>query len=57
MKSLEEIKEKFHECIESIGDEKELLVIYEKTLKYLKRGKESKRSMERWFNDGGRNDC
>lgn len=57
MKSLEQIKEELYEYIDGINDEKELAVIYEFTLKYLKRDKESKKSMERWFNDGGRNSC
>ena len=57
MKSLEEIKEELHECIEGITDENELAVIYENTLKYIKRDKESKKSMERWFNEGGKNSC
>lgn len=57
MKSMKQIKEELHECIDGISDEKELALIYENTLKYLKRDKESKKSTERWFNDGGQNAC
>ncbi|MGO3184548.1 MAG: hypothetical protein ACTIJ9_17095 [Aequorivita sp.] len=92
MKSLEQIKNELHECIDAISDKKKLALIYENTLEHLKsdskiddtnendhistsqqngldgilnlkrsdrnkRDKESKKSMERWFNDGGRNAC
>jgi cell division protein FtsX len=90
MKSLQQIKKELHEYIDGIRDEKELRVMYEKTLKYLKsdsgknktsendplpnyqqkeidetinhgnadenkREKELKKSIGRWFSDGGRN--
>ena len=92
MKSLQQIKKELHEYIDGIRDEKELRVMYEKTLKYLKsdsgknkasendplpnyqqkeidetinhessdktkRDKEAKKSIARWFNDGGKNSC
>ena len=92
MKSLLQIKKELHEYIDGISDEKELEVIYENTLKYLKsdsgkdkinendpipnyqrkqldetinhgsgdenkRQKELKKSIGRWFSDGGKNSC
>ena len=92
MKSLQQIKKELHEYIDGISDEKELMVIYENTLKYVKsdsrkdetnennslsnyqqkesdetmkqrssdenkRAKEFRKSIARWFNDGGRNSC
>ncbi len=92
MKSLQQIKKELHEYIDGISDEKELMVIHENTLKYLKRDsgevktsenepvpndqqkeidetinhgsadenkreKELKKSIGRWFSDGGRNAC
>ena len=92
MKSLQQIKKELHEYIDGISDEKELRVMYENTLKYLKsdsgkdessennslpnyqqkeidetiihgsseenkRAKELKKSIARWFNDGGKNSC
>ena len=92
MKSLQQIKKELHEYIDGISDEKELMVIYENALKYIKsasvkeetsennslanyqqkeldetinhgssdenkRAKELKKSIARWFNDGGRNSC
>jgi hypothetical protein len=36
MKSLQQIKKELHEYIDGIRDEKELRVMYENTLKYLK---------------------
>ena len=92
MKSLNQIKKELHEYIDGISDEKELMVIYENTLKYVKsdseknetsennslpnyqqkksdetikqgssdenkRAKEFRKSIARWFNDGGRNSC
>ena len=92
MKSLRQIKKELHEYIDGISDEKELMVMYENTLKYLKsdsgkdetcennslpnyqqkiidetmihgssdenkREKELKKSIARWFNDGGKNPC
>ena len=90
MKSLNQIKEELHEYIDSISDEKELMVLYENTLKdqksdsgkdkipehhpipnsqqeildetldrgssaKIKRDKELKKSIGRWFSDGGKN--
>ena len=90
MKSLKQIKKELHEYIDSISDEKELVVIYENALKYIKsdsgkdktsendivpnyqqkeidetinqgsvgeykREKELKKSIGRWFSDGGKN--
>ena len=81
MKSLQQIKKELHEYIDGINDEKELMVIYENTLKHLKgdsgnyqqkeldetinhrsadenkREKELKKSIGRWFSDGGKNSC
>ena len=91
MKSLQQIKKELHEYIDSISDEKELMVMYENALKYLKsdlgketsendslpnsqqkeldetinhgsadeknRQKELKKSIGRWFSDGGKNSC
>jgi hypothetical protein len=92
MKSLNQIKKELHEYIDSISDEKELMVIYENALKYIKsdsvkdktsendlianyqqkkldepiehgsldenkRDKELKKSIGRWFSDGGKNSC
>ena len=92
MKSLQQIKEELHEYIDGISDEKELMVMYENALKYLKsdsgknetrennslpnyqqkeldetikqgsayenkRAKELKKSIARWFNEGGKNSC
>ncbi|MEO9147077.1 MAG: hypothetical protein ABI237_16130 [Ginsengibacter sp.] len=92
MKSLDQIKKELHKYIDGISDEKELMVIYENALKYLKsdsgkdktskndpvpdyqqkelnemlnhesseenkRAKELKKSIGRWFNEGGRNSC
>lgn len=36
MESLQQIKKELHEYIDGISDEKELMVIYENALKYLK---------------------
>ena len=90
MKSLQQIKKELHEYIEGISDEKELMVMYENTMKCLKsdsgkdktsendpilnyqqkeidekinhgsvdenkREKELKKSIGRWFSDGGQN--
>ena len=90
MKSLQKIKKELHEYIDGISDEKELMVMYENALKYLKsdsgknktsenapipnyqqkrldetinhrsadenkRDKELKKSIARWFSDGGKN--
>ena len=92
MKSLQKIKKELHEYIDGISDEKELMVMYESALKYLKSdsgkdeinennslpnyqqkeldettkqggsdenktAKELKKSIARWFNEGGRNSC
>lgn len=92
MKSTKQIKKDLHEYIDGITDEKELMVMYENTLEFLKsdsgkdktsendpklnyqkkeidetinhgsadenkREKELKKSMARWFSDGGRNAC
>ena len=92
MKSLEQIKKELHEHIDGISDEKELMVVYESTLKNLKsdslkdrtrendpipnsqqeildetinhgssaeikKEKELKKSIGRWFSDGGKNSC
>ena len=92
MKSSQQIKKELHEYIDGIGDEKELMIIYENALKYFKsdsgkdknsennslpnyqqkeldetieqgssdekkRAKELKKSIGRWFNEGGRNSC
>lgn len=83
MKSLKQIKNELHKCIDGIRDEKELMIVYENTLKRSKidlgnedknknifknqQKKESekvnyqspddKRSMARWFNEGGKNAC
>lgn len=90
MKSLQQIKKELHEYIDGISDEKELMVMYENALKYLKsdsgknktsennslpnyqqkeldetikqgssdenkKDKELKKSIARWFSDGGKN--
>ena len=92
MKSLQQIKKELHQYIDGISDEKELMVMYENALKYLKsdsgkdepnennslpnyqqkeldetikqgssdenkKAKELKKSIARWFNEGGRNSC
>ena len=86
----QQMKKELHEYIDRIGDEKELMIIYENTLKYfksnsvkyencennslpkyqqkalgekivhkssdeIKRDKELKKSIGRWFSDGGKN--
>ena len=90
MKSLNQIKTELHQYIDGISDEKELMVLYESTLKdqksdsgkdktpehhpipnsqqqilaetidhgssaKIKRDKELKKSIDRWFSDGGKN--
>ena len=90
MKSLKQIKVELHEYIDGISDEKELMVLYENTLKdqksdskkektlehdpiqnsqqkiidetidhgssaKIKRDKELRISIGRWFSDGGKN--
>ena len=90
MKSLNQIKKELHQYIDGISDEKELMVLYESTLKdqksdlekdktkendpmvnsqqkildetinhgssaEIKRDKELKKSIGRWFSDGGKN--
>ena len=92
MKSLQQIKKELHEYIDGINDERELMVMYENALKYLKsdsirdepsennslpnyqqkeldeiikqgssdenkKVKELKKSIARWFNEGGKNSC